>query len=59
MLTYDDVPEIELLYSKKQIKRFDITYSVANSGKKSEILVLSKPFWPTSEELQAINFNLR
>ncbi len=36
ILTYDDVKEIEELYSDYYICRFDITYSAANKGTASE-----------------------
>ena len=59
MITYDDVPEIEKLYIKRSLKRFDINYSVANSGKKSEIIALSHNYWPDISELQKLNINIR
>lgn len=59
MITYDDVPEIEKLYAARSLKRFDINYSVANSGKKSEIIALSHNYWPCILELQNLNMNIR
>lgn len=59
MITYDDVSEIEILYKDKNIKRFDINYSAANSGKKSEIIALSSDYWPSVSELQAFKMNIR
>lgn len=59
MITYDDVQEIEQLYSKKYLKRFDINYSLANSGKKSEIIALSADYWLEENELSSLKINLR
>lgn len=62
MVTYDDVDEICELYNEYNCKRFDLTYSVANSGKKSEIMFLSNEnLWPSEEELNAkkIKINIR
>lgn len=62
MVTYDDVDEICKIYSQFDCKRFDLTYSLANSGKKSEIMFLSdNSLWPTKKEMnnQGININLR
>ena len=59
MITYDDVSEIEELYKGKHMKRFDINYSAANSGKKSEIIALSHNYWPSTPELEALKMNIR
>lgn len=62
MVTYDDVDEICRLYKDYECKRFDLTYSVANSGKKSEIMFLSdESLWPSAEELKRkkIKINIR
>ena len=59
MITYDDVNEIEHYYSNYHLKRFDINYSVANSGKKSEIIALSSNFWPNEEQLKKLRINIR
>jgi DNA adenine methylase len=59
MITYDDVSEIEELYKDKHLKRFDINYSAANSGKKSEIIALSHDYWPSMSELEALKMNIR
>lgn len=62
MVTYDDVDEICELYKDYECKRFDLTYSVANSGKKSEIMFLSdKKLWPQDNELKQkrIQINIR
>lgn len=59
MITYDDVLEIENLYKTKNLKRFDINYSVANSGKKSEIIALSHDYWPNAIELDSLKINIR
>ncbi len=59
MITYDDVDEIAKLYQSRSMKRFDINYSAANSGKKSEIIALSHDYWPSLSELQTLNMNIR
>ena len=62
MVTYDDVDEICELYKDYECKQFDLTYSVANSGKKSEIMFLSdKNLWPHDDELKQkkIRINIR
>ena len=59
MITYDDVSEIEELYIDRHMKKFDINYSVANSGKKSEIIALSHDYWPSMPELEAFKMNIR
>ena len=59
MITYDDVEEIASMYQDYFIKRFDINYSVANKGRKSEIIALSTDFWPNKSELDKFNFNIR
>ncbi len=53
MVTYDDVDEIRKLYKDYTCKKFDLTYSVANSGTNSEIMFLSNnALWPSQEELK-------
>ena len=62
MVTYDDVTEIYELYKEHECKKFDLIYSVANSGKNSEIMFLSNDaLWPTVDELKKhkVKINLR
>ncbi len=62
LVTYDDVPEIREIYSSYVGKRYDLTYSLANNGKKSELMFLSDDaLWPNEEELRErqISINLR
>lgn len=62
MVTYDDVDAICDLYKDCECKQFDLTYSVANSGKKSEIMFLSdEGLWPSEDELKLkkIKINIR
>lgn len=62
IMTYDDVPEIASLYSSYFIKRYDLTYSAANKGTASEIMIFSNSeMCPTTEQLKAnkITINLR
>lgn len=62
IITYDDTPEIIELYKQQCIRRYDLNYSVANTGKSSEVIVFNdNKFCPTNQELlnQGININLR
>jgi len=62
IITYDDVPEIESLYEGFTIQRFDLTYSAANKGTASELIIFSDMQWcPTQEQLanNKITINLR
>ena len=62
IITYDDTPEIIELYKQQCIRRYDLNYSAANTGKSSEVIVfIDNKFCPTNQELlnQKININLR
>lgn len=62
MVTYDAEPEIASLYSEFSTKYFDLSYSVAEKKKASEIMILcDENLWPDEKELQKrnININLR
>ncbi len=62
IITYDDTPEIIELYKQQCIRRYNLNYSVANTGKSSEVIVFNdNKFCPTNQELlnQGININLR
>lgn len=62
IITYDDTPEIIELYKQQCIRRYDLNYSAANTGKSSEVMVFNdNKFCPTNQELlnQEININLR
>ena len=62
VVTYDDVKEIREIYSQFSAKLYDLVYSLANKGKKSEIMFFSnKDLCPTTEILQKkdIIINLR
>ena len=62
IVTYDDVPEIRRLYSRYSARLYDLTYSLANSGTKSELMFISNDvLWPTAQELlqNDITINLR
>lgn len=41
IITYDDVTEIANLYNEYTIRKFDLTYSAANKGKASELMIFS------------------
>jgi len=58
IVTYDNVDKIIELYDGYICNEFDLNYSVANTGKSSEIMFInSNDMWPTQEEL--INANIR
>lgn len=62
IITYDDTPEIIKLYRNQCLRRFDLNYSVANTGKSSEIIIFNNvDFCPSNGELinKKININLR
>ena len=62
IITYDDVDEIVSLYSDFETRRFDLTYSVANKGKASELMIFSDiNSCPTQQQLDdnSITINLR
>ena len=62
VVTYDNVDEIRLIYDGFCIKTFDLTYSVANKGTSSELMIFSnEAFCPEEQELKDnnININLR
>lgn len=62
IITYDDTPEILELYNRHLIKRFDLNYSVANTGKSSEVMIFKDAiFCPDDSELldKKIDINLR
>ena len=51
-----------MLYSSYSGKRYDLTYSLANNGKKSELMFLcDDALWPSKAELKEkrIAINLR
>lgn len=60
--TYDDVEEIANLYAGFAMRRFDLTYSAANKGTASELMIFSDVrSCPTPEQLtdNKITINLR
>ncbi len=62
IITYDDTPEIIKLYRNQCLRRFDLNYSVANTGKSSEVMIFNNmDFCPSNGELinKKININLR
>ena len=62
IITYDDTPEIIELYHQKCIRRYDLNYSVVNTGKNSEVIIFNDKYYcPDNQELlkQKININLR
>ncbi len=59
IITYDDVTEIRDLYADFPIRMFDLTYSAANKGKASEVMILSDvEYCPTSQQLHDNNITI-
>ena len=62
IITYDDVDAISELYQDYTMRKFDLTYSAANKGTASELMIFSDiEFCPTPEQMiaQKININFR
>lgn len=61
LLTYDNVDEIKKIYRSYYGYLFDLNYSVANSGKNSELLYLSNDLIIPLDEMKKehIDFNIR
>lgn len=62
IITYDDTPEIVKLYSQQCMRRYDLNYSAANTGKSSEVMIFNNAYFcPSNNELldQKITINLR
>lgn len=62
IITYDDISEIETLYGGFAIRKFDLTYSAANKGRASELMIFSDTkCCPTAKQLaeNKITINLR
>lgn len=62
VITYDDVPEIEKIYSEHVLRRFDLNYSVSVKRKASEIIIFKDcDMIPSVEQLidKRICINLR
>ena len=61
-MTYDAVDEIRMLYKEYDIKKFDLTYSAANKGTASELMIFSDSvFCPSDAQMRnkKIAINLR
>lgn len=53
IMTYDDVEEIANIYSDFEMRKFDLTYSAANKGTASELMIFSDiRSCPSIEQLQ-------
>lgn len=62
IITYDYVKAICDLYSAYDIRKFDLTYSAANKGTATELMIFSNTqFSPTEEQMteQGIHLNFR
>ena len=62
IVTYDAVNEIKALYADYNINKYDLTYSAANKGTASELMIFSdSSFCPSASQLQEnhIAINLR
>jgi len=52
IMTYDDVDEIARIYSDFEMRKFDLTYSAANKGAASELMIFSDiRSCPSSDQL--------
>ena len=59
MVTYDNVEEVKAIYQDREQKIYDLNYSLANRGKDSEIIVLSRDLWLNAEELKKLKIQIR
>lgn len=62
IITYDDVDQIAEMYSSYEMRHFDLTYSAANKGTASELMIFSNiESCPTQRQLDdnKIKINLR
>lgn len=59
MVTYDNTEEIKAIYKDREQKIYDLNYSLANKGKNSEIIVLSRDLWLTSEQQAKLKIQIR
>lgn len=59
MVTYDNVEEVKSIYKDREQKVYDLNYSLANKGKNSEIIVLSRDLWLTSKEQEKLKIQIR
>lgn len=59
MVTYDNVEEVKAIYRDREQKIYDLNYSLANKGKNSEIIVLSRDLWLTPEQQKKLKIQIR
>lgn len=59
MVTYDNVDEVKAIYRDREQKIYDLNYSLANKGKNSEIIVLSRDLWLTPEQQKKLKIQIR
>ena len=59
MVTYDNAEEVKSIYKDREQKVYDLNYSLANKGKNSEIIVLSRDLWLTTEEQEKLKIQIR
>lgn len=59
IVTYDDVQEIRAIYEGCSARLYDLTYSLANNGTKSELMYVSdEALWPTVDQLRKANVSI-
>ena len=59
IVTYDDVQEIRAIYEGCSARLYDLTYSLANNGTKSELMYVSdEGLWPTVDQLSKANVSI-
>ena len=59
MVTYDNTEEVKAIYKDREQKIYDLNYSLANKGNNSEIIVLSRDLWLTSEQQAKLKIQIR
>lgn len=59
LMTYDNEPKIEKLYSEYLIKKYELMYSLANKGKSSELIIFAdESLCPQNAELKNTGINI-
>lgn len=60
VVSYDNVDDIKVMYDEYAQKLFSVTYSAANTGKSTELMIFSDSnLCPTKEETDAIGIKLK
>lgn len=59
MVTYDNAPEVKELYFGKEQRIYDLNYSLANKGRKTERIILSRDLWPNENRSKQLKIDIR